>query len=141
MSVSRVLACLLACTLVTCGGSTPPAAPSTPSLRLVVVAQPQANQGRSLRFLVREVDGPSAFLADDYPTMVRLVTEPDDSVLADRFLRPGSTLELDVAPSAKKQVGVYFFFSAPHPTKWKVRTSEAPNTVRLVVSENAAEVQ
>lgn len=141
MSFVRALACLLPGFLVTCGGFTPAPSPSTPKVRLLVEAEPQANQGRSLRFLVREIDGSTAFLADDYATLVQLATHPDDSVLADRFLRPGTHIELEVTPAAQKQVGVYFFFTTPHPTKWKVRTSEAPSTVRILVGESAAEVR
>lgn len=136
--LSRVVA---ACFLVSCGSSAPVGPKPAPVVRLQVVAQPRANQGRSLRMIVREIDDAVAFVTDDYTSMVRLATEPDDTVLADRFLRPGSTLELDVAPAAEKLVGVYFFFSAPHPTKWKVRTAAAPSTARILVSENAVDVQ
>ena len=133
-----------------CGGSTsPPGPPPGPSpspaplstVRVEVVAHPTANHGRSVRMLVREIDGPATFLTDEYGAMVRLATQPDESVLADRFLRPGTTLDLQVTPHPEKSLAVYVFFSTPHAMKWKARLRDGRTTVRLEVLENAVEVR
>src|SRR5690606_18510441 len=127
---------------VSCGGSTPSPGPAPLSaVRVEVVAHPTANHGRSVRMLVREIDGPTTFLTDEYGAMVRLATQPDESVLADRFLRPGTTLDLQVTPHPEKSLAVYVFFSTPHATKWKARLPDGRTTVRLEVLENAVEVR
>ncbi|NLE85189.1 MAG: type VI secretion lipoprotein TssJ [Myxococcales bacterium] len=127
---------------VSCGGSTPSPGPAPLSaVRVEVVAHPTANHGRSVRMLVREIDGPTTFLTDEYGAMVRLATQPDESVLADRFLRPGTTLDLQVTPHPEKSLAVYVFFSTPHATKWKARLRDGRTTVRLEVLENAVEVR
>ncbi len=132
---SRVLALVVLVSAFGCGGAqvTPTGAPE---VRVRVAAHPRANQGRSVRMIVRQLDDVGAFVADDYAAMARLAAAPDDSVLADRFLRPSSTLEVTVRPEAEKAVGVYVFLSAPRGSKWKIRSSEGQSDLQLVVLEH-----
>lgn len=117
----RLAAIAAAITLASCSKDAPPPA-APPKLELMVLqvrALDTANDGRSVRMLVRRVE-PKQFANDKYDAVVALAEHPDESVLSDQLLRPRSTIQLRLPLEAGTNVGVYFLFSQPQADSWKV---------------------
>jgi hypothetical protein len=120
------------------GGLLSSACQSGPApLTIGVQSASDANQGRPLQMVVRMVDQGS-FLGESYQDAAGKVTSPDDSVLSNKVIFPGSKIEIPITRQDKKPVGVYFFFTTPaNGTSWKkLIVQPLPNKVEIELQGN-----
>jgi predicted component of type VI protein secretion system len=106
---------------LSCSKDAPPPAvpPKVELLVLQIRALESANEGRSVRMLIRRVD-PKQFANETYDSVVALAEHPDASVLSDQLLRPRSSVQLRLPLEADSNVGVYFLFTHLRADSWRV---------------------
>ncbi len=119
-----------------CGGSPKPSTPSTPQMTIVVQSDEETNQGRPLHMLVRAVDL-QTFLEEPYPSVAEKVITPDDSVLTQTVIFPGTEEEVSFDQPTSTPVAIYFLFTNPG-TPWKLQLDEPlPSRVELVLDKDS----
>ncbi len=96
-----------------------------------------ANDGRSLRMLVREVE-PAAFEIEQYDSLVGLAVKHDETVIADRFLRPESDVGLRLRHAPEASIGAYFFFGNPRRDEWKILIESERDVAAIEVGRRSA---
>lgn len=139
--ILRAAVAAAALTTVSCSKDVPPPAvpPKLELLALQVRTLDSANDGRSVRVLVRRVD-PKQFANDDYDSVIALAEHPDGSVLSDQLMRPRSAVALRLPLEAGVDVGVYFLFSRPAADSWKVLLPGNIGEATVVAQKNIAYV-
>jgi predicted component of type VI protein secretion system len=125
-----------------CGSraSAPPPPPTPPKLErltLSVRAVALANDGRSVRFLIRRVAA-KQFVQETYATLVALAENPDDTILADQLLRPSTSIRLTLPLEAGSTVGVYFFYAEPRADSWRLLIPASLGEVTVQAQQHAA---
>lgn len=114
--------------------STKPATPATPAAETLTIrmkAASDANAGRPLYTVVREVTLKD-FVEDGYEEIVALVIEPDETVLASFLVFPGTEQQITIAKPEGKTVGVYCLLTKASGTSWK-RLYEQQDAIDVVV--------